>query len=149
MASSSGESREACVFWLMVHSCSCSAALLIRCFLAPLLKYVCAICLLLSVQVCQLFFCCCCCLCTFYLQFQVFCVSWVPFLPRRAAYSHSCCSKPCGKADLFVLPSVFMKTIESRGFYDTHVCKAVLNTDYEVCVFLIMLQAQTAGAQDK
>lgn len=56
MASSSGESREACVFWLMVHSCSCSAALLIRCFLAPLLKYVCTICLLLSVQVCQLFF---------------------------------------------------------------------------------------------
>lgn len=60
MASSSGESREACVFWLMVHSCSCSAPLLIRCFLAPLLKYLCTICLPSSVQVCQLLFYFCC-----------------------------------------------------------------------------------------
>lgn len=49
-----------------------------------------------------------------------------------------------GKADLFLLASVFMKMIESRGFYDTHHVKAVLNT-----VFLIMLQAQTAVADDK
>lgn len=41
---------------------------------------------------------------------------------------------------------VFMKTIESHSFYNTHIVKAVLNTDYEacVCVFLITLQDQTA-----
>lgn len=58
----------------------------------------------------------------------------------------------CGRADLFVCsPLVFAKTIESRGFYDTHLVKAVLNTDYEVCVcvFLVVLQAQTAGAHGK
>lgn len=70
---------------------------------------------------------------------------------------HCCTGVPCIRARIveeriyLCSPLVFKKTIESHGFYDTHLVKAVLNTDYEVCVcvFLVVLQAQTAGAHGK